>query len=252
MASGSVSTPVGPITPISRFSKGCQAPAGELPSNGVLNHLAAGLNKFHFSGAVWPSHVTRGIDWDLYTFSGAPTQQFLIGNWGHGCHSSRETGEYQSANGSPFAEIQDILRVHDTGSFTTLILPYRKTEIPMRSVTREACGIQIVQGAETSCFNDSGAAWTNGSTNILTAWNDSPRSAFGITVSGGPQEVVAGKDQIVWTLGGIRSGPRLLTLPDGWKPDRAVTRSGNIWSEVYPGGAQAEPVRIVFTPGIPR
>jgi hypothetical protein len=252
MASGPVNTPAGSITPIPRFSKGCQSPAGELPSNGVLNHLAAGLNRFSFTGAVWPAHATRGIDWDLYIFSDTPTQQFLIGNWGHGCHSTREAGEYQKTNGSPFAEIQDILRLHDTGPFTTLILPWRKTEAPTRTVTRQACGIQIVQGSETSCFGDSGATWTNGNTNILTAWDDSRQSAFGITAAGGPQEIVVKPDQIVWTLGGMRSGSRVLTLPQGWKPDRAVARDGNDWSEVYSGGPQAATVTIVFAPAAPR
>jgi len=252
MANGPVETPAGPVMPILRFSKGCQSPAGALPSNGAVNHLAAGLNRFNFTGAAWSRHATRGIDWDLYTFSDAPTQQFLIGNWGHGCQSSREAGEYQSSNGSPFAEIQDILRVHDTGPFTTVILPYRKTETPARAVTRQACGIQIVQRGETSCFNDSGSTWTNGSVNILTAWDDSPQSAFGITASGGPQEIVAKPDQIVWTLGGFRSGARVLTLPQGWKPDKPVAGSGGVWSQVYPGGAQAEPLTIVFTPASAR
>jgi hypothetical protein len=252
MANGPVDTPAGSITPVPRFSKSCQSPAGALPSNGALNRLAAGLNRFNFTGAAWPRHATRGIDWDLYTFSEASTQQFLIGNWGHGCQSSREAAEFQSSNGSPFAEIQDILRVHDTGPFTTLILPYRKTETPVRTVTRQACGIQIVQGGETSCFNDSGSTWTNGSADILTAWDDSTRSAFGITASGGPQEIVVKPDQIVWTLGGIRSGARVLTLPQGWTPDRAVTRNGSAWSQVYAGGAQATPLTIVFTPTAPR
>ena len=247
MATGPVNTPVGSVSPIQRFSKGCQSPAGELPSNGVLNHLAAGLNRFNFTGAIWPRHASRGIDWDLYIFSDTPTQQFLIGNWGHGCHSSREAGEYQSANGSPFAEVQDILRVHDTGSFTTVILPYRKTEAPARTISRQMCGIQIVQGGETSCFDNSGSTWTNGSTDILTAWDDSPRSAFGITTSGGPQEVVVRPDRIVWTLGGIRPGARVLTLPQGWVPDMPVPRSGSAWSQVYQGGAQAAPLTIVFT-----
>ena len=129
-----------------------------------------------------------------------------------------------------------------------MILPYRKTETPTRTVTKQACGIQIVQGGETSCFNDSGSTWTNGSVNILTAWDDSPRSAFGITASGGPQEIVVKPDQIAWTLGGMRSGARLLTLPPGWTPNGTVARSGNAWSRVYPGGAQAAPVTIVFTP----
>src|ERR1035438_4603591 len=98
--------------------------------------------------------------------------------------------EYQKANGSPFAEIQGILRVHDTGPFTTLILPYRKTETPTRTVSQQPCGVQIVQGAETSCFNNSAATYSNASASILTVYDASSQSAFDSTVTGGPQEVV--------------------------------------------------------------
>jgi hypothetical protein len=252
MADGPVKTPAGSITPIARFSKGCQSPAGALPSNGTVNPLPAGLNQFAFTGEIWRRHATQGIDWDLYTFSEAPTQQFLLGNWGHGCQSNREAGEYRTSNGAPFSEIQDILRVHDTGSFTTVILPYRKTETPVHAVSKQTCGIQIVQGSEITCFNDAGSTWTNGTTNILTAWTDSTRSAFGITASGGPQEIAAKPDQIVWTLGGVRSGARLLTLPPGWTPDRPVAKTGNAWSQVYSGGAQAVPLTIVFKPAAAR
>jgi hypothetical protein len=248
MASGAVETPAGAIMPVSRFSKGCQSPAGELPSNGPINHLAAGLNRFQFTGAAWLSHPTGGIDWDLYIASDSPTQQFLIGNWGHGCQDSREADEYKRANHAPFAEIQDILRVHDTGSFTTLILPYRKREAPARAVTSTACGTQIVKGGETTCFNDARATWTSGGTNILTVWNDAPQSGFGVTASGGPQEVVVKSGQIVWTIAGAHGGPRSLFLPDSWKPDRPISRTAGAWSFTYAGGLQASPVQIVFTP----
>ena len=123
MATGTVSTPAGSITPISRFSSGCQNPAGALPSNGTVNNLGTGLEQFNFTGFTWLQHATGGINWDLYTLSSSTGQQFLIGNWGHGCHPTREMSEYQWANGAPFAEIQDILRIHGTGPFTSIILP---------------------------------------------------------------------------------------------------------------------------------
>src|SRR5262249_26028138 len=157
---------------------------------------------------------TGGINWDLFTLSSSSSSaQFFIGNWGHGCHSTRETTEYQAANGTSFAETQHILRIHDTGPFTTIILPYRKTEAPTRTVTQQACGVQIVQGTATTCFNSSAAIYTNGATSTLTTYDNSSQSAFGLTVAGGPQEVVVQPDQILWTLSGTAAGVRSLTLP---------------------------------------
>ena len=181
MATGVVSTPAGSIAPALRFSPGCQSPAAQLPSNGTVSGLSAGLNQFSFAGFTWPKHATQGIDWDLFLIPTTATQQFFIGNWGHGCHGTREMGEYKNANGSAFGESQDILRVHDTGPFTTVILPYRKTETPTRTVTQEVCGVQIVQAAETSCFNDSAATFSSATSSILTVFDASSQTAFGIT-----------------------------------------------------------------------
>jgi hypothetical protein len=247
MATGAVSTPAGSVTPTPRFSTGCQSPAGQLPSNGTINGLSAGLNQFNFTGFTWPKHATQGINWDLFMVSNTATEQFLIGNWGHGCHSSREMGEYQNANGAGFAESQDILRVHDTGPFTTLILPYRKTEAPTRTVTQQSCGVQIVQGSETSCFNNSAATFTNGTSSILTVFDSSTQTAFGITEAGGPQEVVMQSNEIVWTIGGVETSARTLTLPGSWSPNPSVSQQGNTFSYIYSGGAQAAPVTITFS-----
>ncbi len=247
MATGSVSTPVGPITPITRFSSGCQSPAGALPSNGTVSGLQVGLNRFNFTGFNWPKHATEGINWDLFTLASDSNQQFMIGNWGHGCHGTREMSEYQAANGTSFAEVQDILRVHDTGPFTTIILPYEKTETPTRTVSQQSCGVQIVQGSETTCFNSSLATYLNGSTEILSVYDTSSQTAFGITASGGPQEVVVKSGQVVWTISGIESGIRTLTLPGTWYPNPSVPNSGSTYSYAFAGGAQASPVTITFS-----
>jgi hypothetical protein len=246
MASGQVGTPAGWIMPITRFSPGCQNPAGALPSNGPVHNLASGLQAFSFTGIPWPKHPTGGIDWDLFLLSDASSQQFFIGNWGHGCHPGRETAEYKAANGAPFAERQHILRVHGAGPFTTIILPYRKTEPPARSITRQSCGVQITQGNEITCFNASAATYTNGTKNILTAYDNTPQSAFGVTVSGGLQEVVIQRGQINWTLSGVTAGTRTLTLPDVWTPDRPVSQTGGTFSFIFSGGQQTAPVTIIF------
>jgi hypothetical protein len=253
MASGAVSTPAGPLTPVSRFSAGCQSLAGALPSNGTIAPLAGGLNQFNFTGVPWPAHATRGIDWDLFTVANDATGQFLIGNWGHGCQSSTEASEFQAANdGAPFAETQHILRVHDTGPFTTIILPYRKTETPTRTVSQPSCGTQIVQtasaGVETTCFSNSAAQFSNGTTSsILTVYDASTQSAFGVTASGGPQEIAIGPAQIVWTVSGIAAGARSVTLPAGWSSTQPLAQTGNTFTVQFAGGAQTAPVSCVFT-----
>jgi hypothetical protein len=246
MAGGPVSTPSGWITPVSRFSAGCQNPAGALPSNGTVHTLGSGLQAFGFTGIPWPKHPTGGINWDLFLLSDSNTQQFFIGNWGHGCHPTRETNEYKAANGAPFAETQHILRIHGAGPFTTIILPYRKTEPPARGITQQSCGVQITQSNETTCFDSSAATYTNGTKHILTAYDNTPQSAFGVTVSGGPQEVVIQPDQIAWTLSGVTAGARNLTLPGGWMPDRPISQTAGTFSFTFPGGQQTAPVTIVF------
>jgi hypothetical protein len=231
MASGAVMTPAGSITPTTRFSSGCQSPAGQLPSNGTVYNLTSGLQQFHFTGAVWAAHATGGINWDLYLSPSGSSQQFMLGNWGHGCHPAGEMSEYSQANGASFAESQHILRVHDTGPFSTVILPYRKTEPPARSVTQAACGIQIVQGTESTCFNSSAATYSDGTQSVLSVYDGSSQSAFGVIASGGPQEVVLQPGKIVWTISGINPGARSLTLSGTWHASPAV----------------ATPVTVVFT-----
>jgi hypothetical protein len=252
MATGAVSTPAGAVTPAMRFSAGCQSPAGALPSDGAVFALNAGLQRFNFTGVAWPKHPAGGIDWDLFTVPNDATGQFFIGNWGHGCHPVREASEFQQANGVPFSETQHILRVHDNGGFTTLILPYAKTAPPVRTVTQQACGTQVVQttisGVETTCFSGSAAQYSNGISSILTVYDGSTQSAFGVTVSGGPQEVVVSAAQIEWTISGVEAGTRSLTLPAGWTPTTTLAKIGNTFTASFPGGGQTTPVSFIFVP----
>ena len=251
MAAGAVATPAGAVTPVTRFSAGCQSVPGALPSDGNVFGLSAGLQHFTFTGVPWPKHAAGGIDWDLFTLSNDGTGQFFIGNWGHGCHPVREMSEFQQANGVPFAETQHILRVHDTGSFATILMPWPKTAAPVRTVTEQACGTQIVQttggGIETTCFSDSVAQYSNGTNaSILTVYDGSTQTAFGVTAGGGPQEVAIGPAGIVWTLSGAAAGVRTLTLPAGWSSPLLAPQSGNTFTVNFPGGAQTAPVSYLF------
>jgi hypothetical protein len=252
MASGVVGTPAGPITPVTRFSPGCQQPPSQLPSSGGVFGLSPGIDRFTFTGQIWPKHSAKGIDWDLYAIPAGTTSSFLIGNWGHGCHGTREMSEYQAANGSPFAETQHILRIHDTEPFTTILLPYNKNARPVRTVTQQACGIQIVQetgqnGRETTCFNDSAAQYSNGTMSVLTLYDGSAQSAFGVRAGGGPQEIAIEAGKITWTISGVESGRRSVTLPGNWSPSQPLAQSGGAFTYTFSGGLQATPVTVVFT-----
>jgi hypothetical protein len=252
MATGPVATPAGEVTPVTRFSAGCQSMAGALPSDGSVFGLTSGLQQFTFTGVPWPQHFAGGINWDLFTLSNDATGQFFIGNWGHGCQSSTESVQYQQANGAPFAESQHILRVHDNGPLTTIVMPWAKTAQPARTVTEQACGTQVVQttgaGVETTCFSNSAAQYSNGTTSsILTVYDASTQSAFGVTASGGPQEIAIGPAQIVWTVSGIAAGARSVTLPARWSPTQPLAQTGNTFTVQFAGGAQTAPLAMVFT-----
>jgi hypothetical protein len=249
MATGPVSTPSGPVTPEIRFSTGCQTVAGQLPSAGNVVSLSSGIGQFTFTGARWPKHATGGIDSDLFVVPTGGNAQFLIGNWGHGCQAAREAGEYATANGAPFAEAQHILRVHDTGPFTTLILPYVKTARPDRTVTQQECGYQIVQNtqaaAETTCFNDSVALYTNGITSILSVYDDTAQSAFGVSVRGGSQEITVQSGIVTWIISGSQAGTRTLAMPGLWNCNGLQEEPGSIFTYNFSGGAQTAPVTFV-------
>ena len=114
-------------------------------------------------------------------------------------------------------------------------------------MTQQACGLQIVQDGETTCFNNAAATYTNGLKGILTVYDNSLQSAFGVSLSGGSQEAVVQASQIVWTISGAQSGARSITLPAGsWTPDRSLSSSGNSFTYNFTGDLQAAPVVVVF------
>ena len=248
-----VSIPVSPgsVTPVTRTSA-CGAVPSQYPSTGTVYSLPAGWQRFNFTGYTWPSHATGGINWDVFLNIPAGDGQFYIGEWGHGpnCITPREESEYNSANSTTgYYERQDILRAHSAGSFATLIAPYRKTEAPTRTLSAQSCGAQIVQGSETTCFNDSALTYTNGTVQILTVYDSSNQSAFGMTASGGAQELVNnGAGTITWTISDVTPGTRSITLPAGtWYPSIPVEQSGVTYTYYHGGGSQPTPVVITFT-----
>jgi hypothetical protein len=130
MADGAVETPAGPQTPPVRMHPAAEKPtdpATQMPSAGKVFPLSPGVNRLGFTGQTWKGHPTEGIDWDCYVIPQEP-QQAQIGNWANQASSSASL--FQAAQGRPFEERQHILRVRGTGSFTTVIVPWKKGKKP--------------------------------------------------------------------------------------------------------------------------
>jgi hypothetical protein len=203
--------------------------------------LNSGLQHFLFTGQNWSAHATKGIDWDLYLMPDGP-QRFLIGSWGHNQHASPEQSQFQQTNGRPFEESQYILRVQGKGSFSTLILPYRKGERANRQVTRADCGILIAVLSESLCVGEQNYRFSDPLRKLLTTFTAQAAEFEGIAISGGPTEVVVTPEEARITASGS-DGTRWITLPGAWIAPTAITASGSQYRIEYPGG---DPLTLVL------
>lgn len=237
MATGAVATPAGRYVPVERLNVGQSQQPNALPSSGPDYLLNRGLQHFQFTGQPWVAHPTQGIDWDLYLISDG-AQRFYIGNWGHSAHSAREMNDYQRANGSPFHERQHILRVKSTGTFVTIFLPYRKGEVPERKLTEEACGVRISAADQMLCFSDHGYEFSDVSRKILARFDNTPETFGGMTVAGGPTELVMTDNRVTIIPSGP-SGLRTITLAGKWNAPNGVHQSGAKYVLQYKAGARA-------------
>jgi hypothetical protein len=280
-----VSTPSGNLTPVVRFSAGCQSPAGQAPSaNDTSGNapyaLSNGLQTFGFSGYSWPALSFGSINWNVYQRPTSGTAQFLIGNWGHGCNTGLETSQFATANasapwynlgGNPasycvagntiagaLCEQQDILRVHDTGPFETVITPVENgTTLPSVSYNSGTglytatfgSGETEVWGDCDTTANSCFMTFTDGTEQVLSSYDANSYSAFGFTAFGGAQELVNnGAGDITWTIDDVTTGTRCVTLPAGtWFPSVPVQYRGGQYCYYHGGGAQPVPVTITFT-----
>jgi hypothetical protein len=267
-ATGSVTTPSGAILPTTSFSVGCPAQGPyTLPSNGTVYSLANGLQQFTFTGWAWPQYSGSNLKWNLYERPASGSAQFMLGNWGNGCISGFEAAEFKAAN-SPASwygsssnacgvtgnntgacDWQHILRVHDTGPFETVITPTVASGT-QPSVSYSGGVYTAAFGSnESLAWNDSYSAFTNGVAQILTTYNSSAQSAFGMTASGGPQEIANnGAGTITWTIDDVNPATRALTLPPGvWYPSVPVQESAGVYAYYHGGGAEPSPAVVTFT-----
>ncbi len=272
-ATGAVGTPSGFKTPTTAFSSGCNVTPGTVwpsandTSGQAPYSLANGLQQFMFTGFTWPQYGGGNLKWNLYERPTSGNAQWLIGNWGHSCGSGVELGEFQTANGSaswfnigggnycvtgnstPFCDWQDILRVHDTGPFETVITPTVASGTQPLVSYGNGVYIAAFGSNESLIWNDNYSAFTNGVAQILTTYNSSTQSAFGITAAGGPQEIANnGAGTITWTIDDVNPATRTLTLPPGvWYPSVPVQQNAGVYTYYHGGGAEPSPAVVTFT-----
>lgn len=146
MATGSVDTPAGKISPALRFHPVGDRPADpatQLPSAGRPFDLPPGANRLGFRGQY-------DVDWDVYTVNTEP-QQALIGNWG-----VTPWGPHMTVK----QERQHILRVRGNGTFTTLLFPWRRGDKPAElSVRTEGSAVVVKMAGATARIEPTGYSY---------------------------------------------------------------------------------------------
>jgi hypothetical protein len=230
MADGNVVTPDGTaVPPATSFDY--DGSLKELPSAGTAITLKPGVNKFGFTGQMWDVHPTKGIDWDLYAVSDE-TLTACIGRWGPTWHPAREQAEFRKANGRPFEERQDILRIRGTRAFKTIIIPFRKGERPPALDVREDRGNVVITGEGEFRVSDAYYTFKDARRTIVTSFGAVPIAVERITIAGGPTEVIVEGNTATVTAHGER-GRRTLTLPGAWVSASAVSRTGSTYTLDY-------------------
>lgn len=138
MAIGEVGTPTGLVRPPLRSHPVAghdpKDPTHQRPSVTPPLTLHPGVTRFEFTGRY-------GVDWNVYNVATVP-QQALIGNWSVTPWGGFITDESES---------QHILRMRGTGTFTSVIVPWRKGGRPSGlSVTLEGDAIVVTAGTTTA------------------------------------------------------------------------------------------------------
>jgi hypothetical protein len=220
---GPVETPVGALIPAP-----VDPTRAELPSAGPVFPLAPGWTRLGFTGQ-WL------VDWDLlvWTPDGA---QAHVGEWAHAWHPGREAAEFREAQGRPFEERQQVLRVLGSGAFDAVLLPRRKGTVRDRWTVRQVgATTELVRADSRLRLTGSGHALLSGSRTIVTATTSEPLEFQGIRVAGGPMEVDLEGDAVLVTIHG-EAGRRSLELPEDCRLEGRPPGPGGAWILEYGGG----------------
>jgi hypothetical protein len=229
MSNAAVQTAQGTVIPPLREWSSVTGGPQQLPSASPAQFLAAGLNRFQFTGQ-WK------IDWDLYTYS-AQNQQALIGNWSHDWHPDLERAQFQAANGRTFLESQDIFRLNSSSGFQVMLLPHLKGQSSATTLAQNSTGQFVTNAPDPQTIIDNNIyAYNDGQRIIVTSYGSNTVNAFGVQISGGSTEVILSQGHVTITAHGA-PGQRQITLPVSVSPVAPVQLQGGTYILNYTGPA---------------
>lgn len=249
-----IQTPDGSNTPAAR-AVDCSAFPSTFPSGGSAFSLPAGLNAFSYPGTIWAALGTggNGIDMDFYIY-GSASMQYAIGNLKMTCTGNREDAEFYAASGNTehFTQNQTRLLLHDTGPYSQFYLPHYKNVTPSRTVTAITGGIQVVTTSPVSTTETITATqytFTDGTVQCLASFDTASHAAFGMTISGGPQQVCQlSATTFSWEISGMTGGTHSFEyLALSLFPNKAIGWDGSAFQVYHPGADSITGVPDVYS-----
>lgn len=234
MSEGSVVTPTGLISPIKKMNN--NGSKKQLPEATATKRIAAGLNRFVFSGQNWPLHPKKGINWELYTYSSKP-MDFTLSDWGTTWQNTQEVNEFIKSNKKQYTEEQQIIRLRSTQPFFNILLPFNKDHNPYSgNVTSTTTGLISIKQNNRDILVSPEYYYIADKENFSGAlFSETATLSFSdISISGGYTSLEFNKDTVKVRVHG-NTGVRKIILPFLLKP---VENMNQIEVENFSGKSQ--------------
>jgi hypothetical protein len=212
MSDGPVQTPAGPVIPEQKIHN--NADRQQLPGATPVKALPPGINKFSFTGQVWNKkfHPAGGINWDLYVINSTPFN-FNMGQWTSTWQNNEESKDFMHANGRPYTEGQQILRIQGGAGFLNVIIPYNKGDKNLEALKEISKGLYLVQNEkDTLVFSQNGYRGKNVESITVGSWSRQSFNNTGFAINGGPAEMDITAKTIKVRIHG-NSGTRTFRVP---------------------------------------
>jgi hypothetical protein len=166
-------------------------------------------------------------------------------------HHATTVQRGHEANGRAFEERQHILRVKGTGGFTMFVLPHRKGTSCDWKAQLDGEALVVAAGADVTRIAPSSWSARGAGQTVLAALDAKAASAEGMSMEGGPGEVMVRKDRVQIVLHGP-AGVRKIKLPGTWAAVTptgqrvSITKEAEIWNvDLRSAG---EPVTVELSP----
>ena len=135
MSESTIQTPSGPIKPERKIHN--NESLTQVPVSAGDRKMPKGWNKFVFTGQTWNIHFSKGIDWQLNTFT-RNSASFSVSQWATTWQNPIEKSEFKKSNQKDYIEEQQYIRIRTEEPILSVLLPYSKTSAPYRSLLQNS------------------------------------------------------------------------------------------------------------------